>query len=112
MSLRPHWFVPLEELDVQVTCAWLWERGDNWPGERGGGRDAEACEGRACVRARGAPAGRSVHADVRREATVSFPISSASLRPSAAALESLPAPLPLPLAACPMQPASCNFAAC
>lgn len=55
MSLKSHRFVPLEELDVQVTCAWLWERGDNQPGERVGGRDAEACEGECVCVCKGCP---------------------------------------------------------
>lgn len=41
-------------------------------GGGGEGRDAVACEGRMCVCATGAPAGRSAHADVHGEAAVSF----------------------------------------
>lgn len=52
------------------------------------GRGAEACEGRARVRATGASAGRSAHADVRGEPAVSFSNILSFSWPSVAAVES------------------------
>lgn len=54
----------------------------------GVGRGAEACEGRARVRATGASAGRSAHADVRGEPAVSFSNILSISWPSVAAVES------------------------